>query len=255
MIDLYNQVPVIYNAASRDFQYLSWLVNVVLNSVKHNIDDMYDLPNVKADPMLIELLAQTLGFKVRRNYDQKQLIALVGVIPYILRYKGTKKAIVMAVQALITASNAQCTFDEDEHCRVVGKNTLELTLPKELVDVTLFTDLLPYILPAGMTCKIIRRTQLNVPYGTNLVNDSILRARWHEAIDFDNSSKYVKGLSSMFSPGEDTPVFTNYRSVYDDAGHVSGYTLNEGLLDNNVIPSLDGTNGPPILIQNEEVIP
>ena len=70
MIKFREQVPSVYTNASRDFQYLSWLIDVVLNSVKHNVDTIYDLPNVKHDAKLSELLAMTLGFKVKRNYDQ-----------------------------------------------------------------------------------------------------------------------------------------------------------------------------------------
>ena len=54
MINLYNQVPTVYTSTSRDFQYLSWLYNIVLNSVKHNVDALYDLPKVQTDNKLIE---------------------------------------------------------------------------------------------------------------------------------------------------------------------------------------------------------
>ena len=47
MIKFYEQVPAVYPSASRDFQYLCWLIDIVLNSVKHNVDDLYDLPNSK----------------------------------------------------------------------------------------------------------------------------------------------------------------------------------------------------------------
>ena len=72
MINLKNQVPGIYYDASRDFQVLGHLYEVVLNYVKTNADMMYLLPNdVEADTRAIELLATTLGFKLsRRNYDK-----------------------------------------------------------------------------------------------------------------------------------------------------------------------------------------
>ena len=90
MIKFKNLVPSVYPNASRDFQYLCWLIDIVLNSVKHTVDDLYDLPNSKADPKLTELLAMTLGFKVKRNYDQDQLRALVAALPRILKYKGLR---------------------------------------------------------------------------------------------------------------------------------------------------------------------
>ena len=154
MINLYNQVPSVYTSASRDFQYMCWLFNIVLNSVKHNVDGLYTLPNIGSDPKLTELLAMTLGFKVKRNYDEKQLTALVTILPTVLKYKGTKKAIEMAARALVKATGSL------GEAKVSIKDTVvEVTLPKDLIDVSLFLDLLDYILPAGMSCRVIRKNE------------------------------------------------------------------------------------------------
>ena len=152
MIKLYNQVPTIYNNASRDFQYLSRLFNIVLNSVKHNVDDLYHLPTAGANAKIAELLAMTLGFKVKRNYDQEQLTALATILPTVLRYKGTKKAIQMAADALIMASGALGAAKVE-----MDGYELRVILPKDLIDIALFIDLLDYILPAGITCRIDRQ--------------------------------------------------------------------------------------------------
>lgn len=231
MINFYNQVPSIYNSASRDFQYLSWLINVVLNSVKHNVDDIYDLPNTKADPRLTELLAMTLGFKVKRNYNQKQLEALINVIPSILKYKGSKKAIELACLALIKASGAQGITEITE-----TNNCVEIQLPETLVDTILLRDLLPYILPAGMTVRIVTRTDMktgtddievgyyDIPYATWKETDVV----WNAA---DNNSE---GPATMFNDQalmDNKPIFSNF--IGSDTN-----SFNAGVLDNSVIPAL-----------------
>lgn len=239
LINFYDQVPSIYPAISRDFQYLSWLVNIVLNSVKHNVDDLYNLPNTKADPKLVELLAMTLGFKVKRNYDQKQLIALVSIIPSILKYKGTKKAVSMAGEALITASGALGSFS----CETKG-NLLEVVLPKELIDTTLFIDLLPYILPAGMTCRIIRKTQLHYDATTEVSYNDSKKAYWHKDVEWNNETRTSTGLAGLYivpnsdnaAPDDILPEFANYKLEKDDQGND---VLNAGLLSNSVIPTLE----------------
>lgn len=212
MIRLRNQVPQVYSNASRDFQYLGWLIDIVLNSVKHNVDDLQILPKNTADPKLTELLAITLGFKIKRSYDQKQLAALASIIPQILKYKGTKKAITLAGEALLTASgdtgSFDCTFDE-----CVAK----VVLPKGLIDTTLFMDLLPYILPAGMTCKIIRKTELDENMRTDLHIVDTAKAQWHQD----------RILSVLYS-APSSPTFANFDQD----------TINTGLLSNNVIPTL-----------------
>jgi hypothetical protein len=227
MINLYNQVPSVYTNASRDFQYLSWLFNIVLNSVKHNIDDIYNLPNTKADPQLTELLAMTLGFKVKRNYDKKQLIAIVSILPRILKYKGTLKAIELAGIALLRASGEVADFE----C-TVENGCLEVVLPKGLVDTNLFTDLLPYILPAGLTCRVVNKRQREEGIETRLDYHSQLLAKWVPDTD-------LAGLTIVDT--ENKPEFTNYK-----INNADSLVLNSGLLDNSVIPVLNRSIAEPI---------
>jgi hypothetical protein len=251
MINIYDQVPSVYINTSRDFQYLSWLINIVLNSVKHNIDDMYDLPNTKSDPRLTELLATTLGFKVRRIYDNKQLAALVSIIPSILKYKGTLKAVTLAAQALINASGTSDNLDETDRAEMLN-NVLEVTLPEELVDVSLFTDLLPYIAPAGVICRVLRERRVKLdPLKSDIAYKSRYHAEWEPIL---GTTENNTGLSEMFkvsdATGEDItkrdPIFSNY---YKDVGN--NFVLNTGLLDNSMIPSL-GNEDTKIEGQKEE---
>jgi hypothetical protein len=231
MINFYNQVPTIYTSASRDFQYLSWLINIVLNSVKHNVDDLYKLPTTKTDPRLAEILAMTLGFKVKRNYNQKQLMALVSIIPSILKYKGTEKAVTMSLAALVNAAGAPGDFS----CSVSGTQ-LTITVPKGLIDITLFIDLLDYILPAGMTCRIVRKNQVNKTLDPIIVGQSD-SAHAELCYDlqtnlYDRTSPYAfTGLSTIFDIDSDVKEFS---ANFTNTG--SSYVLNVGQLDNTVIP-------------------
>lgn len=239
MISLYDQVPSIYTSASRDFQYLSWLFNIVLNSVKHNIDDIYNLPNVTGDAKLTELLAMTLGFKIKRNYDQKQLSSLVAVLHSALRYKGTEKAILMAADALVKAMGSQ----GDADVQIKGAE-VQVTLPKDLIDITLFLDILDYILPAGMTCRVIRKSQnkkaindIQVKYSDDfkrVITDDLTWADRKEADQraSDGTDVYTnrsEGLSGLYNIQDST---LNTANILDTG------VLNAGLLDNTVIPVL-----------------
>ena len=229
LINFYDQVPRVYPNSSRDFQYLSWLINIVLNSVKHNVDDLGQLPNVTYDAKLTELLALTLGFKVKRNYDQKQLAALVSVIPSLLKYKGTEKAIRMAADTLITASGTVGSF----RCEVFD-NEVIITLPKELVDTTLFMDLLPYILPAGMTCKVLRKTQLNFNLSTHIKYSH--KPMVVSAEDGVLSELYTSQQSTDGMPGF---AFTKTQTENVEGENKTAQVPNIGILDSNIIPRLD----------------
>lgn len=264
MIKFHNQVPSVYIDASRDFQYLSWLINVVLNSVKHNVDDMYNLPCTDADPKLIELLAMTLGFKIRHNYDKNQLAALTAALPHILRNKGTDKAVIMAGNALITAAGAV----GDCECKMLPDRTLEVLLPNGLVDITLFTDLLPYILPAGLACRVVKRSVLTKTHTTELEYNDIVYTKCYADVEWDTANSelggswyagqaprlsyalsedpiqpevelrwdeysphFYEGLGGLF--GGTIPVFNNYEE------QDGNYTLNPGTMDNTFIPGID----------------
>ena len=156
MINLKHQLPSIYYDASRDFQILGHLYEVVLNYSKTNADMLYLLPNgLTEDARITEVLATTLGFKLRRNYDKTQLAALVSIFPQLLRIKGTKRAIDLAGDALVKASGVPGSF----HSELQEKEQLLIVkIPVELTDITLFMDLLPYILPFGIRVSIVRMT-------------------------------------------------------------------------------------------------
>ena len=225
MIKFANQVPSVYTNASRDFQYLGWLIDIVLNSVKHNVDDIYALPDNQADHKLTELLATTLGFKIKRNYDQKQLRALAIVLPRILKYKGTKTAVDTAGRALLAASGASGSYRSE-----VRDGELYVIFPETLVDITLFNDLLVYILPAGMTCHIARTDILEAGLATTFDYNERLVAQWLPDIAWDDEAQVPFGLSNIFDVPAEQPEFANFNA---------DLTPNIGLLDNSVIPMLN----------------
>jgi hypothetical protein len=237
MIKFKNQVPAVYTKASRDFQYLSWLIDIVLNSVKHNVDSLYDLPNTQADPRLTELLAMTLGFKVKRNYNQKQLAALVAALPKILKYKGTETAVQYAGNALIAASGAVGNFQSK-----IVDGELQATLPKELVDIALFNDLLPYILPAGMSCRIIRTNAVTRGLVTQVHYSDKIISHMVADLEFVEDEQKTTGLATMFDPATATVenvTMVNFIGNMDDV-------VNTGLLDNSVIASVTHESHPLI---------
>lgn len=243
MIKFSNQVPSIYPSASRDFQYVGWLADIVLNGVKHNVDSLYNLPIADNDVKLTELLAMTLGFKIKRNYDKKQLAALAAILPSILKYKGTEKAITMAAGALIKASGASGNLD----CKVNGTQ-LQITLPEGLIDATLFTDLLEYILPAGMTCRVIRSTQTKYYLDPILVGakDTVQFDQYEDVTWAENNLS--TGLAMLYDatvPGTD--FVANFLNSEE------GTTLNAGLLSNTVIPVFSTTT--PSDFTEEKIYP
>ncbi len=219
MINIKNQLPDIYYDASRDFQILGHLYEVVLNYVKTNADMLYLLPNgIEEDTRATELLATTLGFKLRRNYDKEQLAALVSIFPQLLKIKGTKRAIILAGNALVKASGVPGAFDCDLNNK---SHILTIKIPIELSDITLFLDLLPYILPFGLRTTIIRTTaipqQTSLPVGTASVVRIALPSM--DAKLEGGEAKYLMhplGLAEISGTSEDT-LSVDYGYKYQDS--------------------------------------
>lgn len=151
-IELQTLTPSVYYAQSRDFQYIGRLFDVVLNSVKMNADMLYNLPfSDNADAKLTDLIALTLGLKLKHKYPAKQLTAICSCFSEILRNKGSLYAVELAVNALLNAEG----LTQEYRCQVSDANDqLNIYVPYQLSDVTLLRDILDYILPAGMKCNI-----------------------------------------------------------------------------------------------------
>jgi hypothetical protein len=171
MIKLQNLTPAVYYNSSRDFQFIGRLYDLVLNYSKTNAANLYNLPIGKnMDEQLLNLLALTLGFKPTKNYNSKQLCAVCSVLPTILQHKGSIEALVLAINALLAAEGVK----QPVGYTLVPKQGLTLHVAQELDDLSLFTDLLDYLLPAGLSCNIIKESQhINTIETTMTVTDTI----------------------------------------------------------------------------------
>jgi hypothetical protein len=114
---------------------------------------------------LLNLLALTLGFKPKKNYNSKQLLAICSVLPEILKHKGSMQAILIAVNALLAAEEITQPLDYS----IQPKKSITLYVSQKLSDLTLLTDLFEYILPAGISYNLVKENQLVTALETNIV--------------------------------------------------------------------------------------
>ena len=194
MIKLQNLTPEVYYKESRDFQLLGRLFDLVLNSVKTDTDLLYNLPlSTNSDEKLLELLALTLGFKPKHQYNARNLKAVCSVFSEILRNKGSIKAIKVACEALFNSMDISQQLDYDF---TKGKDNTELNLyiAQDFGDITLLNDLLSYILPAGMSCNIIREFHILTDSNTNIgISDIVTKSK----INTKETSKVIKDFTNV----------------------------------------------------------
>ena len=185
LIKFQDLTPEVYYKRSRDFQYIGRLFDLVLNNAKMNTDIISSLPlNPDMDPRLLDLLALTLGFKSKHEYNTKQLAALCSIFPFVLRNKGSKLAIETACNALLNAEGIT-----KEASIEVSNQTVSIFLPSELSDLNLLKDLLNYILPAGMSCSLVQEATLVPPSSTTLVSYN------DYAVNYTGTSKDPSGAN------------------------------------------------------------
>ena len=156
MIKLQDLTPEIYTKQSRDFQFIVALYDIVLNHVKTNAANLYQLPIGKnMNEQLLNLLSLTLGFKATKNYNSKQLLAICSVLPEVLKNKGSINALIISANALLAAEGINQALDYS----IEPKKSITLYLSQQLTDLNLLKDLLDYVLPAGISCSMVKESQ------------------------------------------------------------------------------------------------
>ena len=212
MIKLQELTPSVYYEQSRDFQFIGRLYDIVLNYVKTNADNLYTLPIGKnMDEKLLNLLAFTLGFQSKHQYNSKQLLAICSVLPLILKHKGSLDAILIAVNSILYAEGINQALDYE-----FKDNNLVLYLSPNLSDLTLLKDIMIYILPAGIGCDMIKEIQ-----SVNKI-ETVLTTKDEVTVYKDVASKFNKildvrddGIKEMLAngkPANNTGILVNINS-------------------------------------------
>ena len=152
MIVLQKSVPEIYYNQSRNFQALARAFEVLFNYIKTNADVMegFSFSN-NFDVRLLTLLAYTLGFNSKHDYNTKDLFNLCSSFAELLKKKGSLDAIDLAVRTLLNAQQIKEKYDIDVDTINQDKYNLIITLPYGTKDIILLEDIFDYILPTGFT--------------------------------------------------------------------------------------------------------
>lgn len=184
MIKTQYLTPEIYTKESRSFQLFGHLYDLVYNYSKMCIDTMENNPISKnTDYKLLDLMATTLGFETRHNYNVKDLFALCLSFNEILKYKGSMKAIKWACHVLLNARG----INEDVTIKVHNDSyAIDIFIPKEFTDTILLEDLFDYILPTGYTYQFKLVSEANIGETKITTTDSITIGEYVSDIPSDN---------------------------------------------------------------------
>jgi hypothetical protein len=149
MFRVVDHMPSVYLENSRDFQLFARLMDVMFIGKNFDINKMTSY----YDPLMcpekwLPYLAEAIGFVPRRKISTDDMRIVLKAFPYLLKWKGSKKAIRIAVNIglMLQGLNA---FVTDENIIISGTN-VELQFD-QAVDTTVIEEIFRYIAPNGYT--------------------------------------------------------------------------------------------------------
>jgi hypothetical protein len=129
---------------------------------------VFNLPlSINSNNQLLDLMAFTLGLRLdKAKYTSEQLRAICSVAPKLMKTKGSITSVKLLCAALMHADRVEGDFE------ITNLNGTELTIyiTSYATCKEALQELLPYILPAGMTFCIKAKTKTNTIQATNLVD-------------------------------------------------------------------------------------
>ena len=170
-----NLVPNVYYKESRDFSYIGRLFVIVFNYMKSGSDIIDKSLDLNISSIVIDLITTTLGFETKHSYINEDLVRLCSAFTYLLKNKGSFKAIEDSINLLINSQNLRninnkIYFDISED----GYKNLQILIPETLQDVILLEDIFEYILPAGTLYSISSLSKItDTQKTTTLINNKV----------------------------------------------------------------------------------
>lgn len=154
MFRLENNVPEVYVKESRDFQLFLRLYDLTNNAVRFNIKSIDNLLNPhKCIDRILPLLCTRVGFFPKSSYNSYALREIICAFPTILKYKGSKKSIQVALNAILKAENnhsiSLINIDPE-------RSEVSIYTEKAIINQNLLEDVLSYTLPTGFVLNIGR---------------------------------------------------------------------------------------------------
>lgn len=147
MFRLQDNVPEVYVKQSRDFQLFCRIYDVVNNAIRFNAKSAENLLDpLKVSDRMLPLLATRVGFFPKHEYNTYALREVISAFPYIIKYKGSKLGIEMALNVILKIEN---NYQESLVQIDTGNSRVNILTSTKLKGEDLLRDVLSYILPIG----------------------------------------------------------------------------------------------------------
>ena len=160
MIDVIKQTPKIYSEMSRDYQIISRLQSALYNVSKMYIDNM-SIWESDIDDKLAYLRAKTLNFDPKHSWSLKDLESVTSCFKYLIKRKGAKIALEYLLNILMKVHNLKNSNSKLDMVSIEDNN-VTIRVEENLATIGIVEDLIKYILPAGLTYRIIEYKSMDM---------------------------------------------------------------------------------------------
>lgn len=180
MFRIEHNVPDVYIQESRDFQLVARLYDLVIQSSRFSINSMEDIASSKyCNERLLELTKTKVGFFSSTEVDEHALRCILTAYPYIIRCKGTTRAIQLVISLFQRLTlRAIEGFELETDRRIV-----RIILSKPITYLQMLQDLLEEVLPAGYMLEFSVRTQVTLSNEGYTVQDNVLISKPEHSVD------------------------------------------------------------------------
>ena len=161
MIDVIKQTPIQYSVQSRDYQVLARLYTALYNLNKMYIDDT-QIWDTNIDNKLSNLRATTLNFIPKHDWDLDELDTIMYCFKYIMKRKGTIQALSFCLTIFLRIKKLTGEISDSRGSVEFEDNEVLIKVPGILTTSGIIEDLFDYLLPAGLTYRILEYRRYDV---------------------------------------------------------------------------------------------
>lgn len=180
LIRTQNNVPDVYVNASRDFQLMCRLYDILINDVKYDTEAIKSIINTfMCNTRLLELLQTKLGFFTKSTISDEDLRYVLCAFPDIIKHKGSRQAIEEAVIVFLKLNHINSDFDI-EITTIPQSNSsappysIRVGIEGAVRDTHILDEIFRYILPAGFIFEYIFYVKADKDDKLNLVTKADL---------------------------------------------------------------------------------
>ena len=218
MFRLQNNVPAVYVNESRDFQLLCRLYDFLFNSAKYDINSITSiLDSMYINDRMLPLLCTKLGFFTEKQFDSKTLRYILNAFPKIMKYKGCKKGIELAVTTILKLEGDYSVpiieYERDSQYKQLYNINIYTSIINPESKQAL-SEILKYVLPLGFTYQLHPSYKTSDTSGTSNIRVS------NNGASMKNSTPVISSVFNSIPGATDNlnnlekHMVNNYNSTY-----------------------------------------